>query len=61
MSDIKDFVDSLSGGDNVSAETHFNSIITNKVGDALAVKRQEVSQSMIKNHVPETPEEESSD
>ena len=61
MSNIKDFVDSLSDNDNVSAETHFNSIITNKVGDALAVKRQEVSQSMIKNHVPETSEEESSD
>ena len=57
MSDIKDFVDSLSGGDNVSAETHFNSIITNKVGDALAVKRQEVASTFVTHHIPEVEED----
>jgi len=43
----KDFVDSISTGDNLGAETAFNVAISAKVGDALEVKRKEVSRTFI--------------
>jgi hypothetical protein len=43
----KDFVDSISTGDNLGAETAFNVAISAKVGDALETKRKEVSRTFI--------------
>jgi hypothetical protein len=43
----KDFVDSISTGDNLGAETAFNVAMATKVGDTLETKRKEVSRTFI--------------
>jgi len=57
MDDVKSFVNSIADGDNLSAETHFNNALAQKVGDALEVKRQEVAQSFVTHHIPEVEED----
>lgn len=57
MSNVRDFVDSIASGDNLSAETHFNNALASKVGDALEVKRMEVAKTFVTHHVPEVEED----
>ena len=52
----REFVDSVISGNNIEAETAFKSSISTKVGDALEVKRKEISSNFVKNVSPE-PEE----
>ena len=54
----KDFVDSLSTGDNLGAETAFKNVMTDRVASALETKRKEVANSFVKNHIPEVEENE---
>ena len=49
----KDFVNSLSIGDNLSAENAFKEVMTDRVANALENKRKEVAGSFVKNHIPE--------
>lgn len=57
MEDVKNFINAISDGDNLSAETHFNSALAAKVGDALETKRQDVAKSFVTHHVPEVEED----
>jgi hypothetical protein len=57
MDNVRDFVDSIASGDNLSAETHFNSALAKKVGDALETKRQDVAKTFVTHHVPEAEED----
>ncbi len=43
----RDFVDSIASGDNLDAEKAFKDSMTNKVGDALEVKRKEMSKTFV--------------
>ena len=43
----REFVDSISTGDNLEAEKAFKDSVTNKVGDALEVKRKELSKTFV--------------
>ena len=54
---VRDFVNSIGDGDNLAAETHFNSALASKVGDALETKRKEVSSTFVTHHVPEVEED----
>ena len=58
MNDIRDIIDSLDDGDNLSAETHFKNAISNKVGDAIETKRREVSKTIVSHHISDTEEDE---
>ena len=49
----KEFVDALASGNNVEAETAFKNSIATKVGDALEVKRKELSANFVKSVNPE--------
>ena len=52
----REFVDSVISGNNVEAEKAFSTSMTTRVGDALEVKRKEVSANYVKN-VSSEPEE----
>ena len=43
----REFVDSIASGDNLDAEKAFKDSMTNKVGDALEVKRKEMSKTFV--------------
>ena len=45
----REFVDSISVGNNLGAEKAFKDSIASKVGDALEVKRKEISKSFVAN------------
>ncbi len=49
----REFVDSIVSGNNIEAETAFKSSISTKVGDALEVKRKEISSNFVKSVNPE--------
>ena len=49
----REFVDALASGNNVEAETVFKNSIATKVGDALEVKRKELSANFVKSVNPE--------
>ena len=49
----ENFVNSLSTGDNLGAETAFKDVMTSRVADALEGKRKEVAGTFVKNHIPE--------
>ena len=49
----REFVDSIISGNNIEAETAFKSSISTKVGDALEVKRKEISSNFVKSVNPE--------
>ena len=57
MDNVKDFVNSIATGDNLSAETHFNSALAAKVGDALETKRVDVAKTFVTHHLPEVEED----
>ena len=50
-------VDSLSKDDHLGAETSFKTIMQQKVGDALEVKRKEVANNFVKTKVEDNAEE----
>ena len=52
----REFVDSVISGNNLEAEKAFSTAITTKAGDALEIKRKEISANFVKNVSPE-PEE----
>ena len=58
MDSVKDFVGSITTGDNLDAEQHFKSALAAKVGDALETKRQEVAKTFVTHHVPEVEDSE---
>ncbi len=43
----REFVDSIASGDNLDAEKAFKDSMTNKVGDALEIKRKEISKTFV--------------
>ena len=43
----KEFVDALASGNNLEAENVFKNAISTKIGDALEIKRKEVSKSFV--------------
>ena len=57
MDTVRDFVNAIGDGDNLSAETHFNAALAAKVGDALETKRQEVAKTFVTHHIPEVEED----
>ena len=52
----REFVDAVISGNNVEAEKAFTTSMTTKAGDALEIKRKEISANFVKNVSPE-PEE----
>ena len=48
----REFVDSVVSGNNLDAETAFKNSIATKVGDALEVKRKELSANFVKSVNP---------
>ena len=53
----REFVDLIVSGNNVDAETAFKNSIATKVGDALEVKRKELSANFVKSVYPEESDE----
>ena len=43
----REFVDSIASGQNLEAEKAFKDSMTNKIGDALEVKRKEMSKTFV--------------
>ena len=43
----REFIDSIASGNNLGAEKAFKDSIASKVGDALEIKRQEVSKTFV--------------
>ena len=54
----REMIDALADSDNLSAENEFKNAISQRVGDALELKRKEVAGTMIKQHIPEVEENE---
>ena len=52
----REFVDAIISNNNIEAEKAFTTSVTSKVGDALEVKRKEISANFVKSVSPE-PEE----
>ena len=52
----REFVDKVASGNNVEAEKAFTASVSTKVGDALEVKRKEISANFVKS-VRSEPEE----
>jgi transcriptional regulator CtsR len=53
-----EIVDALSKDDNLGAETSFKSVMQQKVGDALELKRREVANNFVKTPQVEKDDEE---
>ena len=53
----REFVDSIVSGNNIEAETVFKNSIATKVGDALEIKRKELSANFVKSVYPEESDE----
>jgi phosphotransferase system IIB component len=49
----REFVDAIVSGNNIEAEKAFTTSISTKVGDALEVKRKEISSNFVKGINPE--------
>ena len=45
----REFVDAIISNNNVEAEKAFTSSVSTKVGDALEVKRKEISKAFVSN------------
>ena len=54
----REIIDAIASGDNLDAETHFKNAIQSKVGDALEIRRREVANTMVTQHIPEVEDEE---
>ena len=46
----REFVDSIQGGNNLGAEKAFKDSIASKVGDALEIKRKEISRTFVSSY-----------
>ena len=57
MDNIRNFVDAIASGDNLEAEAQFNQALSQKVGDSLETKRQEVANTFVTGHVPQDKED----
>tara|TARA_Y100001951_G_scaffold74625_1_gene61586 strand:+ start:201 stop:377 length:177 start_codon:yes stop_codon:yes gene_type:complete len=53
----KEFVNALSTSDNIEAEQAFKTSMTTKVGDALEVKRKELSKTFVNIRNVETEDD----
>ena len=53
----REFVDAIISGNNVEAEKSFTTSVSTKVGDALEVKRKEISSNFVKSINPEETDE----
>ena len=53
---VKDLVDKLVQGSHLESEDSFKSVMADKVGAALEIKRQEVANSFVKT-IPEVEED----
>ena len=49
----REFVDSIISNNNIDAEAAFKNSMATKVGDALEVKRKEISSNFVKSVNPE--------
>ncbi len=56
----REIIDAIASGDNLSAETQFKSVVGTKVGDALEIKRKEVANTMVTQHIPQVEEDDDS-
>ena len=56
----REIIDAIASGDNLSAETQFKSVVGTKVGDALELKRKEVANTMVTQHIPQVEEDDDS-
>ena len=54
----KEIIDAIASGDNLDAETHFKNALSQRVGDVLEKKREEVANTMVTQHIPEVEEDE---
>jgi len=54
----REIIDAIASGDNLDAENEFKSAISQKVGDALEIRRREVANTMVTQHIPEVEEDE---
>ena len=54
----EDFVNQLQNKNNLGAEDAFKSAMTDRVAQALEMKRKEVAGTFVKNHIPEVEEDE---
>ena len=54
----REIIDAIATGDNLGAETEFKNAMTKRVGDALEIKRQEVAQTIVTQHIPEVEDDE---
>ena len=52
----REFVDAIISNNNIEAEKSFTASVSTKVGDALEIKRKEISANFVSNVSPE-PEE----
>jgi hypothetical protein len=50
MSSIRDFLDSVSRGDNIAAQEHIEAAISSKAFDALDAKKQEIAATLFTGH-----------
>ena len=58
---ISQFVDDVLNKDNLSAETNFKSVMSDKVGDVLEKQREIIAKTIVTNHVPTTEEDDDTD
>ena len=52
----REFVDAIISNNNIEAEKAFTTSVTSKVGDALEVKRKDISANFVKSVTPESEE-----
>lgn len=58
---VSQFVDDVLNKDNLSAETNFKSVMSDKVGDVLEKQREIIAKTIVTNHVPTTEEDDDID
>jgi hypothetical protein len=58
---VSQFVDDVLNKDNLSAETNFKSVMSDKVGDVLEKQREIIAKTIVTNHVPTTEEDDDTD
>ena len=52
MSEVPDMISAVVGDNKVEAETHFKNTMSTKIGAALDLKRVQVANSFVQQHVP---------
>ena len=58
---VSQFVDDVLNKDNLTAETNFKSVMSDKVGDVLEKQREIIAKTIVTNHVPTTEEDDDTD